>query len=263
MSLRCLSVFLAVLCAPQVLAAQRGLTEVPSSGEARQGLIGVYAIRSGPDDPGVSLRVFLSGDSLMGQMDGNAPTRLVHEEGNAFHPAAAPEFRLEFVVIDGTAQSVSIRSPQGTMAGTRTDEASMDPSRSGALFNELVRMDSVLFDASYVACDTARINALLTQDVEFYHDRTGLHAGDQVRDDFARLAASCPAKQGVRRELVPGTMRVYPIEDFGVVQTGVHRFVEQGNPVGTVAQFINLWQRTPGGWMLRRVVSFDHRESYP
>ena len=263
MSLRFPFALLAVLIAPSIAVAQSSLADAPLNPQARAALVGVYAVRAAPSDPVVSLRVFVLGDSLMGQMSDNAPTRLMHQGANVFRPAAAAEFTIRFVVDNGRADTISIQSPEGTMTGVRSDEASLDPSRSGTLFDELAQMDSVLFDATYVACDTARINSLLTSDIEFYHDRTGFHAGDQVRADFAQLAAVCPARRGVRRELVPGTLRVYAIEGFGAIQTGVHRFVENGNPVVTVAQFTHLWKRTADGWRVSRVLSFEHRERAP
>jgi uncharacterized protein DUF4440 len=136
--------------------------------------------------------------------------------------------------------------------------AQSDPSSSGPLYDELARMDSILFDAAFVTCDAAKTNALFTDDVEFYHDKTGLERGQQVRDSFNRLTASCPRDRGIRRELVAGSLRVYPIKDFGAVQMGIHRFIERGAPTYTVARFVTLWQRKDGGWIIPRVLSFDH-----
>ena len=136
--------------------------------------------------------------------------------------------------------------------------AQSDLSTSGPLYDELARMDSILFDAAFVICDAAKTNALFTDDIEFYHDKTGLERGEQVRESFKRLTASCPRDRGIRRELVAGSLRVYPIKDFGAVQMGIHRFIERGAPTYTVARFVTLWQRKDGGWIIPRVLSFDH-----
>lgn len=136
--------------------------------------------------------------------------------------------------------------------------AQSDPSTSGPLYDELARMDSILFDAAFVTCDIVKTNSLFTDDIEFYHDKTGLERGQQVRDSFKRLTASCPRDRGIRRELVAGSLRVYPIKDFGAVQMGVHRFVERGAPTYTVARFVTLWQKKDGVWVIPRVLSFDH-----
>ncbi len=136
--------------------------------------------------------------------------------------------------------------------------AQSDPSTSGPLYDELARMDSILFDAAFVSCDIKKTNSLFTDDIEFYHDKTGLERGPQVRESFRRLTESCPRERGIRRELVPGTLRVYPIKDFGAVQVGVHTFRERGAPTYTVARFVTLWQKKDGGWIIPRVLSFDH-----
>jgi hypothetical protein len=136
--------------------------------------------------------------------------------------------------------------------------AQSDPSTSGPLYDELARMDSILFDAAFVSCDIEKTNSLFTDDIEFYHDKTGLERGQQVRESFRRLTASCPRQRGIRRELVAGSLRVYPIKDFGAVQMGVHRFIERGAPTYTVARFVTLWQKKDGGWIIPRVLSFDH-----
>jgi len=65
----------------------------------------------------------------------------------------------------------------------------------------------------------------------------------------------------VTRELVPGTLEVYPIAAYGAVEIGVHRFHHPGHEetegVGE-AKFIHLWQEKDGAWKLTRVISFDH-----
>jgi hypothetical protein len=136
---------------------------------------------------------------------------------------------------------------------------STDGLRSGALFDALAQMDSVLFDASFASCDAAKANAIFTDDVEFYHDQTGFAAGEQVRENTRRLTASCPRDRGVKRSIVPGSLRVYPIEAYGAVQVGVHRFDERGASTSTLAKFVNLWRFQDGRWRLARVLSLDHR----
>jgi hypothetical protein len=42
-----------------------------------------------------------------------------------------------------------------------------DSSQSGVLYEELARMDSVLFDASFVSCNAEVANAIFADDVEF------------------------------------------------------------------------------------------------
>ena len=65
----------------------------------------------------------------------------------------------------------------------------------------------------------------------------------------------------VKRELVPGTLEVYPLEGYGAVEIGVHRFLhpwEQDHGVVGEAKFIHVWQHKNGTWRITRVISIDH-----
>ncbi len=124
------------------------------------------------------------------------------------------------------------------------------------LFAELARMDQELFDAAFVTCDQIKFRSLFTEDAEFYHDRTGAAYGEDVR-----TLKSCPRDNGVRRVLVPGSLEVYPIANYGAVQIGRHLFTREGEQGAEVAKFVHLWQEKDGVWRLARVLSFDHRPS--
>ncbi len=152
----------------------------------------------------------------------------------------------------------AISTPLELQAQTAEGASGADPSRSGSLFEELARMDSLLFDASFVSCDYEVANAIFADDVEFYHDQTGFQSSEQTRANTKRLTQSCPAERGITRTVVEGSLSVYPIKDYGAVQIGVHRFDERGAPTFTVAQFVHLWHLENGMWRLARVLSFDH-----
>ena len=132
--------------------------------------------------------------------------------------------------------------------------AAQDASRSGPLFDALVRMDKELFDAAFVNCDASKFRSLFTEDAEFYHDRTGLAAGEA-----ARTMKSCPRDNGVTRTLVPGSLEVYPMQGYGAIQMGRHFFAKKGEPGSEVAKFVHLWKQENGAWRLARVLSFDHK----
>jgi hypothetical protein len=70
----------------------------------------------------------------------------------------------------------------------------------------------------------ATISSLVAEDLEFYHDKNNI------------------CGKGTR-ELVPGTLQVDPIANYGAVEIGVHRFHHPGDDsnVGE-AQFVTLWQ---------------------
>ena len=158
--------------------------------------------------------------------------------------------------------------PSATAARGGEKHAPAQPSaesglQSGELFDALAQMDRALFEASFETCDAVKVNAIFADDVEFYHDQTGLAVGEQVRENTRRLTASCPGRHGVKRTLVPGSLRVFPIHRYGAAQIGMHRFDERGAKTSTLAKFVNLWRFQDGRWRLARVLSLDHRAVPP
>lgn len=156
---------------------------------------------------------------------------------------------------------VSILGGRTLSAQPQADSA--DGLTSGPLFNALARMDSILFDASFGSCDAAKANAIFAADVEFYHDQTGFAAGEQVRENTRRLTAGCPRGHGITRSVVPGSLRVYPVANYGAVQMGTHRFDERGAPTSTLTRFVHVWHLENGEWRLARVFSLDHHAVPP
>jgi hypothetical protein len=112
------------------------------------------------------------------------------------------------------------------------------------LFQTIHSLDTKLFDA-YNHCDLTTLASLVAEDLEFYHDKTGLARGRQSFIDSIRNNI-CGK---VTRELVPGTLQVYPLAHYGAVEIGTHRFhhPRRDDQVGE-AQFVTLWQTkaTPG-----------------
>lgn len=123
-----------------------------------------------------------------------------------------------------------------------------------SLFDTVKSLDTKLFDA-YNHCDLTTVSSMVAEDLEFYHDVTGFSAGRQSLLDG--LKENICGK--VTRELVPGTLEVYPIEHYGAVEIGVHRFHHPGDPTNIgEAKFITLWQNEDGVWKITRALSFDH-----
>jgi hypothetical protein len=127
------------------------------------------------------------------------------------------------------------------------------------LYRTVQQLDTTLFDA-FNRCDLKVLGDSVTDDVEFYHDRDGLQRGRQVFvDSIGKYICG-----KVRRELIAGTLEVYPLKGFGAVEIGSHRFcdVRRYNPCDPAksgdAKFAIIWQQTDAGWKLSRVISYDH-----
>lgn len=126
-----------------------------------------------------------------------------------------------------------------------------------ALYRTIASLDTAVFDA-YNTCDLKTFESYFAEDVEFYHDQGGLTR--------TRLGIVEAVRKNIcgktRRELVPGSIEVYPMANYGAVQIGSHRFCElklTKCPESNVpAKFVHLWQEKDAHWMMTRVLSFDH-----
>lgn len=117
-------------------------------------------------------------------------------------------------------------------------------------------LDTQLFDA-YNHCDLPALGALVADDLEFYHDKTGLSRGKaKFLEDIQKYICG-----KVNRQLVKESLEVYPMEGYGAVEMGTHRFThpnESGDQQLGEAKFVMLWQKTDAGWKITRVISYDH-----
>lgn len=129
--------------------------------------------------------------------------------------------------------------------------------KSGELFETIARMDSAIFDA-FNAHDVDRLMSLFTDDLEFYHDTGGLGNYRQNAESFKKMFASTP---DIRRDLVKGSLEVYPIKDYGAMEIGEHRFCHKENgkdDCGTF-KFAMVWRKTGDSWKISRVLSYGHQ----
>ena len=130
---------------------------------------------------------------------------------------------------------------------------------SKELFTEIAHMDSVLFDA-FNTHDVDKLMSTFDSSLEFYHDQGGVTNYEQNKINFLN-AVERNKTTGLRRDLVPGSMEVYPIKDYGAIETGLHRFCHEENgkqDCGTF-KFLHIWQKKNGQWKLTRVASYDHK----
>jgi ketosteroid isomerase-like protein len=123
------------------------------------------------------------------------------------------------------------------------------------LLTAIAAEDAAMFDA-YNACDLTALGRFLADDLEFYHDRDGLSVGRKAFLDSTRKNI-CGK---VQRDLVPGTLEVYPLGADGALEIGVHRFRHPGHdtePLGE-ARFVTVWQKRDGAWKMTRAISYGH-----
>lgn len=120
-------------------------------------------------------------------------------------------------------------------------------------------LDSKLFQA-YNDCDIETLAGLVDENLEFYHDKSGLTVGkgrflEAIKNNICRK---------VRRELIAASLEVFPLQNYGAIELGQHTFCNlietplckpETNGIG---RFIMLWQKQGDEYRLTRVVSYDH-----
>jgi ketosteroid isomerase-like protein len=135
------------------------------------------------------------------------------------------------------------------------------------LTDEIAAADQALFAAFFDRCDVPALSAMVTDDFEMYHDKGGLVA-DSGKKFITNIEGTCARQKTgedyrARRELVPGSLKVYPLNNYGAIEVGEHRFYQllPGKPekLVEVALFTHVWKKEAGGWKLARVLSYDHR----
>jgi hypothetical protein len=124
--------------------------------------------------------------------------------------------------------------------------------QSQALYNTIVQMDSIYFSA-YNACDMDKQAAIYADSIEFYHDGSGLQTSKKAL--LSAIKENICGK--VSRELVKGSIEVYPIPNFGAVEIGLHRFINhaENNAVSKPDKFVVIWRYKNGQWQITRVIS--------
>ena len=129
---------------------------------------------------------------------------------------------------------------------------------SPELYRTIARLDSAMFVA-FNQHDAAMLQTYFAEDLEFYHDKGGVSDFRQTMDAFRRMFEQNKTT-GLNRQLVPGTLEVFPIKDYGAVETYLHRFCHVENGRDDCGTFKNMmvWRLKDGRWQITRVVSYDH-----
>jgi hypothetical protein len=133
------------------------------------------------------------------------------------------------------------------------------------LYRTLYAKDSLLFNVGFNQCDIPVFERLVSEDLEFYHDQSGIMSGKATFITNTREGL-CNMDYRAKRVLDDGTLQVFPLYNngilYGAVQTGEHRFyalyTDQPEQLTSVARFTHVWLLQDGEWRLSRVLSYDH-----
>lgn len=129
---------------------------------------------------------------------------------------------------------------------------------------EIIRETDSRFWQSYNTCDLDAFRTFLTEDLEFYHDRDGLTTSANGLLELVAQGLCGNANVHLRREEVPGSVGVFPLNHYGAIITGEHHFYlkEKGKTEKLIekARFTHVWKWENSEWRMARILSYDHQK---
>lgn len=153
-----------------------------------------------------------------------------------------------FIAINSSAQS-NTKTP--SLTGQRYNPEPYVPV-STELFDTIAKLDSLYFD-TYNNCNLEMMSTLMSDDIEFYHDKGGLSTSkSEILEGIKKNICG-----KVSRKLAKGSVEVYPIHNYGAVEIGYHSFhngAESDEP-SKDSKFIIVWHHDSGLWKMTRVIS--------
>jgi len=138
------------------------------------------------------------------------------------------------------------------------------------LYITLQKQDSTFFERGFNQCDTEYLKKMISNDLRFYHDQSGIQDRELFFDNVERNICANPQQKPIRK-IKEGSLIVFPLYDngnlYGAIQHGVHHFYirEKGKEdrFTSTARFTHVWILEEGVYKLREVLSYDHRATKP
>jgi CubicO group peptidase (beta-lactamase class C family) len=139
--------------------------------------------------------------------------------------------------------------------------------KTDALYKTIMSRDSLLFSVGFNTCNVPQMENLLSDQLEFYHDKDGFSDKKKFMVDFKNGLCRPSKTYKARRALVEKSTEIYPLyqegEVYAVIQNGTHQFYEkegdQAERLTGAAKFTHVWVQENGEWKLKRSLSFDHQ----
>jgi hypothetical protein len=138
--------------------------------------------------------------------------------------------------------------------------------KTDSLFQVLKKQDSLFFERSFNNCDLVYLDQTTHPDLVFFHDQGGIQHKTEFMTAVKNNICGNPDQKPIRK-VTPNSLAVYPLYQngtlYGVLQTGEHDFYirEKGKADRHTshAKFTHVWLLDNGRWLLREVLSYDHK----
>jgi hypothetical protein len=173
--------------------------------------------------------------------------------------------RLSIVVLIAAALLAPIAHAAPVVKGAPQYHLTPGAAQTPEMTAAIAKADADLFDAAFMQCDAAKVAAMTTEDFRFVHDKDGENTRARFVDNLKGHCARVKTGEDfpARRELVPGSLEVWPIDKYGALELGVHRFYARlpGKPeqLTETGNFMILWKQVGGRWLMSESISYGHK----
>jgi CubicO group peptidase (beta-lactamase class C family) len=138
--------------------------------------------------------------------------------------------------------------------------------KTDPLYKTIMSKDSLFFSAGYNTCNIKKMESLLSDTFEFYHDKGGVEDKNKFIIDFKNGLCKSPETFQLKRVLIEKSTEIYPMykdgKIYAAIQNGNHLFYEkEGNQAEKLvgeAKFTHLWMLENAEWKLKNSLSFNH-----
>jgi hypothetical protein len=135
------------------------------------------------------------------------------------------------------------------------------PQDTKEITNIILHQDSLFWNA-YNVCDVDKMATYFTDDLEFYHDKGGFTGSKSLFIESVKKGMCGNPDWRLRREVIEGTVNVFPMNNIGAIISGEHIFYirESGKSeyLDGYGKFMQLWVFKNNAWKMSRVFSYDH-----
>ncbi len=142
--------------------------------------------------------------------------------------------------------------------------------KNSELYKTIISKDSLLFNVGFNTCDISQFEKLLSENLEFLHDKDGISDKKEFLYNLRNGLCGSPGTYQSRRELLKGSTEIYPLYNndtiYGAIQVGTHRFYEtiagKKERFASSAKFTNVWLLENGEWKLTKSLSYGHETDF-
>ena len=174
-------------------------------------------------------------------------------------------FRLSFAVFAVAVLIAAVAQSAPTVKGAPQYHLTPGAAQTPEMTAAIKQADADLFAAVFDRCDAEATAAMLTDDFRFVHDKNGESSRAQFVDDLRSHCARVKTGEDfpARRELVPASLEVWPLDKYGALEIGVHNFYARipGQPeqMTETGNFMILWKQVGGTWRMAESISYGHK----